>query len=76
MIRKVNDVGCLTLTSFYAYCFMVAGSIHALFLSQDDKTLHPTSQELYDDTVKALQKLSTFWKSASFAVCNLFHSVH
>ncbi len=69
-IREVNDAGCLNRTSFNAYCFMVAGSVHALFLSQDDNTLHPTSQESCGEAVRFLQMLAKFWKPAGVAVRN------
>jgi hypothetical protein len=68
MSKQANSVGCTTLWSFYGYCQMVAGSIHALFLHQEDLHLRTSSHQFYNDSLSNLQDLSPYWPTAGIMV--------
>ncbi|RVX67964.1 hypothetical protein B0A52_08374 [Exophiala mesophila] len=51
----------LTLTSFYAYSTMVAGTIHKLFIHHVDEYLRKSAQQLYDYSLDFLSKGRGTW---------------
>lgn len=74
VIEDANREGCLTTSSFYGYCHMVAGSIHALVLASGGGSGNETSCQLYKSSMERLLYLARFWKSAGLMVCSLLCS--
>lgn len=68
IIQDVNTLGCLTLMSFYGYSHMVAGSIHALFSSEDNARGDETSSTFYKSSLDNLRQLAQYWNLAGLMV--------
>lgn len=69
MLQNARNHGYVVLSSFYAYCTMVAGSIHSIFVYDSDDEVRKSSLEQYEASLQILHKLSHYWKSAGRMVC-------
>jgi hypothetical protein len=59
-LRTVQKFG-LTLSSFYAYAAMVAGSIYKLFACHEEQATRDTAQQLFEYSVEFLERGRGLW---------------
>lgn len=73
LMDEVKLLGCKSLSTFYdpfyGYCTMVAGTVHALFSHSGDVHVVEMSQTAFEISMRNLEELSLYWKSASYMVC-------
>ncbi|KAJ2892310.1 hypothetical protein MKZ38_010013 [Zalerion maritima] len=71
VIEDANKLGYQTVSSFYGYCHVVAGTIHTLFSAEDGENGGEASHRLYQASLDKLQSLARYWKSAGLMVVKL-----
>lgn len=67
-IRRVRNGNVLILTSFYGYCTMMAGTIHALSQHDDDLAVREEATKNFEADLRFMQELSTYWQHAALIV--------
>lgn len=65
---KAKELGCIVSTSFYGYCALISGGIHALFLNSDDKAVQEESMRFLKNDIQYLEEVSRFWKNTGLIV--------
>jgi hypothetical protein len=67
-IRRVRDGNVLILTSFYGYCTMMAGTIHALSQHDDDLVVREEASKDFQADLLFMRELSAYWQHAALIV--------
>lgn len=67
-IRRVRDGNVLILTSFYGYCTMMAGTIHALSQHDDDIVVREEASKNFEADLLFMRELSAYWQHAALIV--------
>ncbi|KIW83610.1 hypothetical protein Z517_02856 [Fonsecaea pedrosoi CBS 271.37] len=66
-----KDVGFQASTSFYGYCLLVAGSIHALYTNADNVELSQNSMNFLNSTLAYLDDIGKYWNNTRLMASGL-----
>lgn len=67
-LKDLRSHNVLILPSFYGYCTMIAGTIHALSMSDDDQVIKEEAKVHFNYAIEFLHDLSRYWGHAALMV--------
>jgi len=76
IFRDAKNAGCIVSTSFYGYCLLIAGTVHALYTHSDDSNIQRESLEYLVSDLTYLDEVSKYWKNTALIVRSFAHSPH
>ncbi|KIW81121.1 hypothetical protein Z517_04144 [Fonsecaea pedrosoi CBS 271.37] len=71
VFRDAKDTGCTVATSFYGYCLLVAGTIHALYTHSQDPELQQESMGYLISDIAYLDDIARYWKNTKLIASGL-----
>lgn len=69
LLADAKDLGCIVSTSFYGYCALIAGTVHALYRNSNDLSTKSEALKHLTFDVKYLEDVSNYWKNTKLIVC-------
>ena len=71
VFRDAKTAGCIVSTSFYGYCLLVAGTIHALYSHSEEPSMQQESVQYLINDLKSLDEISKYWNNTALIVSNV-----